>query len=542
MPETSPRAARPLPPAEALLAAIVDSSNDAIISRDLEGLVTSWNVAAERMSGYGAAEMIGRSLLKLFPADRLQEEAAILKRLTAGERVEHFETAWVRRDGTEFHVSLTISPIRDGEGRVVGASEIARDITKQRWLEAESAAAHARAQRESLLKHEFLAAISHEMRSPLQAILNWLAFLEMSGTTAEEMQEGLRVIRRNAETQRRIIQDVLDMSHVLSGRLKLRREAVEVREVVAGVVESQRPAAALKGVQLGAWESGPPRLVEADGTRLQQIVTNLVANALKFTPAGGRVAVETEWKEEVVEIVVRDDGEGIAPDFVPYVFDRFKQGERTAEGGAHGVGLGLAIVRHLAELHHGSVTCVSEGKGKGAVFTVVLPLARPARPGAAAAPAGAAEANEMRDRLAGVRVLLVDDEPDALGVLVRILAKAGAEARAATRAVEALATLDEWMPHVVVTDISMPEHDGHWLLREVRSRTVAAGGDVPVLALTALAGLASCAGFQRHLAKPVRPEVLIEAIRQLAVPRTGVTPTAAGTTDGEGPSGGATEG
>lgn len=523
--------------ANAHLAAIVQSSDDAIVSKDLNGVVQSWNAGAERMFGYSAAEVVGKSITILFPEDRLEEEGVILARLRSGERVDHFETVRRTKDGRLIDVSVSISPIRDASGQIVGASKVARDITERKRAEAERAkaasdreellasehAARKEAERHGRLKDEFLATLSHELRTPLSAVLGWTHVLRRGAVPGSELDEGLAVIERNARVQASLIDDLLDMSRIISGKLRLNIQPIELSSVVAAALESIRPAAEAKGVRLTQAIDVPLGWVSGDSARLQQIFWNLLSNAVKFTPRGGRVHVVLERVDSHVEVSVTDSGEGIAPEFLAVVFERFRQADASTTRRHGGLGLGLAIVRHLAELHGGTVRASSPGRGQGATFIVSLPLRAEAL--TRRQPSDISERDPHPSvpsiPLPGVRVLAVDDEADSRTFLERLLGEAGAEVHTAAGASEALEKLKHFRPDVLITDIGMPGMDGYTLLRQIRAIPRAQGGSVPAVALTAFARpedrrRALLAGFQMHVAKPVEPAELLAVVASLS--------------------------
>jgi PAS domain S-box-containing protein len=512
-------------PAELLYEAIVNSSEDAIASKDLQSIVKSWNNGAERIFGYSADEMVGQSIVKLLPADRQDEEAKILARLQRGEQVDHFETKRRRKDGKIIDVSLTISPIRNAQGVIVGASKIARDITDQKEALRKLAEAHEQLQRADRMKAEFLATLSHELRTPLSAILGWIQILKESASP-EEIAEGIPVIERNVRMQSQMIEDLLDMGRIESGKVSLDVQRVDLEAVVGAGIETVRPAATAKEIRLTSAFSDVSGIVMGDKDRLQQVVWNLLANAVKFTPKNGRIHVVVKRANSHVEIEVIDSGQGIAPEFLGEVFDRFRQADATTTRRHGGLGLGLAIVKHLAELHGGTVRVASEGEGQGATFTVCLPL-QPLRhesPDAAAQAQRDAAIDDAASKieLEGIKVLVVDDDQDSVSTVTRILERHGAEVCGAYSMEEALKEFPRFAPHVVVSDIGMPGHDGYELI--TRLRAMPGGRTVPAIALTALARSedrtrALRAGFQLHVAKPVDFIELVAIVQNLAALR-----------------------
>ena len=638
--------------------AIVESSDDAIISKDLNGIVQSWNPAAERIFGYTAAEMIGRPLATIFPPDRLKEEDEILARLRRGERIDHFETVRLRKDGTPLDISVTVSPIRGAGGEIIGASKIARDITEtrrsqqalaesearlravveatpecvkivasdgtlrymntaglqfieadggvptgarvldliapedretwrvhhervcagekltwefqiiglrgaRRWMETHAVplplpdgstgqlavtrditqrkaaererevlleserAARVEAERASRMKDEFLATLSHELRTPLNAILGWSSMLAGGVIDASQSKQAIDVIARNARSQAQIIEDLLDMSRIISGKIRLDVQRIDLPSVLKTAIESVRPAADAKGVKLTSVLDPTPGVVSGDANRLQQIFWNLLTNAVKFTPKGGRVQVLLERVNSHVEASVIDSGEGISPEFLPQVFDRFRQADASTTRKHGGLGLGLSIVKNLVELHGGSISVRSAGKNQGSTFTVSLPLTvvhpEPEHAGERRHPRvgdGGSSGGVDLD-LSGIKVLVVDDEPDARMLVQRLLEDRGATVVTAGSAEDGVARARDDRPNILISDVGMPGEDGYSLLKRVRALGAGHGGDVPAVALTAYARAEDrvrsvLAGFQMHIAKPVEPAELIATVASLA--------------------------
>ncbi|MDR3404910.1 MAG: PAS domain S-box protein [Chthoniobacter sp.] len=529
------------------LAAIVASSEDGIIGKDLHSIITSWNAGAERIFGYTAEEMVGQSIMRLIPEDRQEEEVEILSRIRRGDRMDHFETIRAAKDGRQINVSVTVSPIKDSAGQVVGASKVVRDVTDQKQAEAalkkaleEADAANlerlqvleserearSRAERASRMKDEFLATLSHELRTPLNAVLGWVNILQLEKSQGAELEEGLNVIERNARAQAQIIEDLLDMSRIISGKVRLDAQRVDLPTVLNEAIDTVLATAEAKGVRLVAEVDPFAGSISGDPHRLQQVFWNLLNNAIKFTPRDGKVQVRLKCINAHVEIAVIDTGEGIAPDFLPYVFDRFQQADASTTRRHGGLGLGLAIVKQLVELHGGKVSVSSEGRGHGATFTVELPLS-------------AAHVRSETERghahvvvresptlpaisLSDIHVLVVDDEADAREFVKRLLHHAGATVATAGSAREAMECIAAQRPDVLVCDIGMPEEDGYALIRQLRNSGDESGvRNLPAVALTAYARSedrtkAIRSGFQNHLAKPVEPAELLAIVGSLA--------------------------
>ena len=505
------------------LAAIVESSDDAIVSKDLDGIVTSWNRAAERMFGYSAAEMIGESIRVIVPADRQSEEDTVLALIRRGERVDHYETLRRRKDGTYLPISLTVSPIRTDDGVVIGASKIARDITERKAAEVERARLLAELQDASRLKDEFLATLSHELRTPLNAILGYARMMRTGIISAEKRTRVVDVIERNASSLAQIVEDVLDVSRIVSGKTRLEIQSVDLSAIVRDAAATALPAAQAKGIQIDVEFDPTAGPVSGDPERLRQVLWNLLSNAVKFTGPGGRVGASIERHDDYVELVVRDTGIGISADFLPHMFERFRQADAGTNRERGGLGLGLGIARQLVEMHGGTIHAESGGKGQGATFRVRLPLQptpcqpQPLREASGAAPNMTTVA--VPD-LRGVRVLAVDDDADALGMVREILETTGAYVSTAASAAEALALLEQGPADVMVADLGLPRMDGFELIAEIRRSTQPLVRSMPAAALTAYVRSedrlkALRCGFQLHLPKPIDPEALMSAVAML---------------------------
>jgi PAS domain S-box-containing protein len=523
--------------ATAYLAAIVESSDDAIISTDVQGTIKSWNLGAEKLYGYTEAEAVGKPVAMLIPPDRQHEESRILESIRKGERISHYETVRQRKDGIDLAISLTASPIQNRAGKVVGMSKTARDITWRKHAEAErerllvrESDARADAEEANRLKDEFLATISHELRSPLNAILGWARLLRDPDVREKELERALEIIERNSQAQARLIEDLLDVSRIVSGKLSVQMRPVTMNSTVQGVVADMRPSAEAKNIDLRLIDGEEIKLI-GDADRLQQVVWNLLSNAIKFTPEGGRIEVELKRVGERAELRVSDTGRGINPEFLPHVFDRFRQATGGDAKARAGLGLGLTIVRYIVEAHGGSVMADSSGLGHGATFICKFPLA-----GAEQEPIPAVERQQphleqlakaakaeagAEPSLKGVKVLVVDDDEDARDVLKAALNSYGAEVTTATGAPQALNTLASERMDVLVSDINMPGMDGYELIRRVRAMAPDQGGRIPAIALTAYARAedrlrALQSGYQTHVPKPVEPAELEIVVATLA--------------------------
>lgn len=496
---------------EARLAAIVDSSDDAIVSKTLDGIITSWNRGAEHIFGYTPDEAIGQHISLIIPEDRFEEERDVLARLRAGERVDHFETERQAKDGHRIDISLTVSPIKDQSGRIVGASKVARDISERKRIEAalRDASRH---------KDEFLAMLSHELRNPLNAMLGWMRLLRSGTLDSATEQHALAVVERNVDHQNRLIADLLDISRIAAGTLTLDVASLDLVPLVRGVAETMEPFAKAAGIALTTQLMDDSLPVRGDEERVRQIVGNLLSNALKFTPRGGLIRIEGAHVNGIVRLTVSDTGKGIDREFLPQVFERFTQ----AEGGksrTRGLGLGLAIVRQIVELHGGRVRVESAGLGHGATFTVDLPIAAVVADGV---PLTRTRASTGEGRpLDGVRVLVIEDHADSRELIAEILRQQGAEVTTVEDVRQALITARRIRPDVMICDIGMPDGNGVALIREVRTWSLDQGGGVPAVALTGYARPedrehALSAGFQIYLSKPAEPRVLVESVARLS--------------------------
>ena len=475
------------------------------------------------MFGYTAAEIVGKSIRTIIPAELQGEEDIVLEKIRAGEKVDHYETVRQRKDGTRLNVSLTVSPIHDASGIVIGASKIARDVTDRAMMERENARLFEEAQQANRIKDEFLAVLSHELRTPLNAIVGYSRLMRGNMLPPDQVTRAIETLERNARWLTQIVDDVLDISRIVSGKIRLDVQAVELASVLDNAVATVQPAADAKGVRLLSLID--PRIgpVSGDPDRLQQVVWNLLTNSVKFTPKGGRVQIRLERVNSHIEIVVSDTGIGISKEFLPYVFDRFRQADSGSTRKTGGLGLGLSIVRHLVEMHGGSVHATSAGEDQGATFTVKLPMmivqptAAHSREHPLAARRNALHA--LAD-LNGVKVLAVDDDADALGLLKDVLNASGAEVITAASAAAALEAISSFGPDAIVADIGMPEVDGFELIRRIRASEDPKVRDIPAAALTAFARSedrtrALQSGFEMHLSKPVDPGELVASVATL---------------------------
>ncbi len=382
-------------------------------------------------------------------------------------------------------------------------------------------AARGEAERASHLKDEFLATLSHELRTPLNAIVGWAQILD-TDSDQEELEEGLDAIRRNAYSQTRLIEDLLDLSRIISGKVRLDVQSVDLASVINAALESVRPAADAKEIRLNKMIDPHAGPVSGDPTRLQQVVWNLLTNSIKFTPKEGKVDIILEHVNSHLELTIHDTGIGIDPEYLPIIFERFRQVDSSTTRSYGGLGIGLSIVKQLIELHGGTVRAKSGGEGQGATFIITLPLSPIRGNGSREHPTAATHSKLDWGELdlAGVKVLVVDDEPDARALIQRVLSQCGAEVCTAGSAAEGLEQLRLFQPHVLVSDIGMPVTDGYQFIRAVRNLAPDEGGKTPAIALTAFARSedrmnAMLAGYQVHVAKPIEPQELAVTVRTL---------------------------
>jgi PAS domain S-box-containing protein len=484
----------------ARLAAIVEASDDAIIGKDLDGIVTSWNAGAERLFGYSAEEMVGRPISLLIPPDRRDEESQIRARLRHGEQVNHFESIRNTKDGQLIDVSMTISPIRDDRGRIVGASKIARDISDRKRLERELRRRLEELAEADRRKDEFLAMLAHELRNPLAAISSAVQLTTLIGAQ-DQIRRSMDVINRQLKHLSRLIDDLCDVSRITRGKIQLRKERLDVAMVLRSAIESVRPLIETRRHNLTVTIPAQPLLAEADPVRLEQIITNLLTNAAKYTDSGGQIWVSAERDGEEIAIKVRDAGMGIPAEQLPRLFDLFAQGARSLARSEGGLGIGLTLVRSLTEMHGGSVTATSAGPGTGSEFVVRLPAALTLSD-ACEEPKSQAEPGPRR----GSRVLVVDDNVELAQGLANLLKLLNHEVWTAYDGPTGLEAARGHRPEVVLLDIGLPGLDGYQVAEQLRQEEF--GKDVLLIAVTGYGQeedrqQAFSAGFDHFLTKPV---------------------------------------
>jgi len=487
--------------ANALLAAVVESSDDAIISKTLDGTIVSWNAGAERLFGYTSSEAIGRPITLVIPEDRWEEETGIIERLGRGERVDHFETVRRTKGGRDIHVSLTISPIKDESGTIIGASKVVRDITERRKIDEERREADRR-------KDEFLATLAHELRNPLAPIRYATQILRLAGNDPGQRADALAMMDRQLEQMVRLIDDLLDVSRISRGKLEMRREPLDVADAVRLAVESSRPLVQASEQELVVHLPDRPAHVEADLQRLAQVFANLLNNASKFTAPGGRITLEVAERGREVAVTVGDSGVGIPKDKLRTIFDLFTQLDGTLEREQAGLGIGLTLGKRIVELHGGTIEARSEGEGRGSTFVVTLPTTtrRIAETGAAPAVAHRGE---------GKSILIVEDNRDGADSLAMLLGVDGHEIHIARDGQEALEVAARIRPDVVLLDIGLPKLNGYEVCRRIRQEPW--GRSIAIFALTGWGQeedrkRSDEAGFDGHLVKPVRYDDVMELL------------------------------
>jgi PAS domain S-box-containing protein len=531
------RAQKNIREAERRYRSVIDNIADyAIFMTDPEGVISTWNGGAEAILGYSGAEVAGKGL-ELFstPAD-IAENTVAHQLEQARKSGRASGDGWkIRKDGQRLFIEGLSVSVHDEAGSLVGIAHFFQDVTERHRIETEreqllesERAARGEAERASRTKDEFLATLSHELRTPLSAILGWTQVMRKIKGVPDEVTNALTVIERNARSQAQIIADLLDMSSIISGKVRLDVQRTDLASVITATVETVRPAVTAKGIRLQVVLDPMAGPVRGDPNRLQQVLWNLLTN-VKFTHKDGRISVTLARVSSHLEIEVTDNGEGIDPVFLPHMFDRFRQADASTTRKHGGLGLGLSIVKQLVELHGGTISVKSAGRGTGATFRITLPLMATVEeslvpPKVRKHPAQSAEVPRVETldavELAGTRVLVVDDEPDSRALIQRLLQDCHAVVTTAASALEALQVLDRDVPDVIVSDIGMPGEDGFSLIRRVRALDGKIGM-TPAVALTAYARIedrvkAIQSGFQSHLSKPVEPVELVTMVESLA--------------------------
>ena len=526
-----------------------DLAAQGIITTDSELNIVEWNHWLEEHTERRAAEVIGKNLLALFPElterrlDRhykwaLEGQVRVLSQALHGYLIA-MPAVSGEHGYEQMQQAVRISPLSH-EGRVIGTLTIVEDVTERVAREAELQAqveersrllsseklARNEAERANRLKDEFLATISHELRNPLNAILGWAHMMRLGKLTAANTERAVETIYRNAKSQSQLVADLLDVSRIISGKLRLDVRTVDLISIVTAAVDSIRPAADAKSIRLQTMLDPAAGPITGDADRLQQIVWNLLTNAVKFTPKGGRIGVKVQRIDSHVEIVVSDSGLGINKEFLPYVFDRFRQADASSTRLHGGLGLGLSIVHQLVDLHGGTVRVHSEGEGKGATFTITLPfvgvVTSSEEPEAVhPTPSDEVLSFDGLPSLQGLRILVVDDEPDTRELIQEVLQECGADVITSPSAADALIAIEQHQPDILISDLGMPDEDGYSLISKIRALPAEQGGLIPAAALTAYARAEDRmrvlrSGFQFHLPKPVDSAELVTVVASLA--------------------------
>ncbi len=540
-------------PKETLLNAAVlhwmhELAAQGIVLTDGELNIVEWNNWMQEHTGKRAQEVVGKNLLELFPelterrVDRhykwaLEGQVRVLSQALHGYLIE-MPVVSGEHGYPQMQQAVRISPL-SRDGRVIGTLTIIEDVTERVAREAELQSqieartrllaseklARSEAERANRLKDEFLATISHELRNPLNAIMGWAHMLQVGKLDQANAERAVETIYRNAKSQSQLVADLLDVSRIISGKLRLDVRTVDLIYIVNAAIDSIRPSAEAKGIRLQTILDPSAGPISGDADRLQQVVWNLLTNAVKFTPKGGKIQVTVQRINSHVEIVVSDSGIGISKEFLPYVFDRFRQADGTTTRIHGGLGLGLSIVRQLVDLHGGSASVESEGEGKGATFTITLPFvgvinqkeAEPATP----THGDQIVTFEGLPSLEGLKVLVVDDEADTRELIREVLKECRSEVVMCRSAAEALEALEQHRPDILISDLGMPDEDGYSLISKIRALPPERGGQIPAAALTAYARAEDRmrvlrSGFQFHLPKPVDSAELVTVVASLA--------------------------
>jgi PAS domain S-box-containing protein len=512
---------------EALSRSVLNNTVDCVMVMTFDGCIVYMNppgLAANDLDTFDQID--GKKWPELWPPEVRALVSQSVRDAAAGATCR-FSGFCPTAKGVPKWWDVIVTPVYDAHNKADRLTATSRDITEQRQASEALLAAKSEVERQSRIKDEFLATLSHELRTPLQSVVGWTEVLRGGPQDEQEWQQGLDVIARNAHAQTRIIEDLLDMSRILAGKVRLDVQKVHLDSVLETALETVRPAAEAKGIRLNSVLDSHIQPIIGDPSRLQQVFWNLLSNAIKFTPRDGRVHLTLERVNSHLEVSISDTGSGIAPEFLPYVFDRFRQADASTTRRHGGLGLGLAIVKHLTELHGGTVKVKSAGAGKGSTFIVALPVAllqldgaEEHRPPPQAPPPSEPEHLPTVD-LSGVSIIAVDDEEDARSLLDKILTRSGATVRTAGSAQAALALIRQRPPDILISDVGMPGEDGYSLIRAVRALSPAEGGRIPALALSAytrkedrIRSLSE--GFQMHLSKPAEPLELLAVVMSLA--------------------------
>jgi PAS domain S-box-containing protein len=512
----------------ARLAAIVASSDDAIVSKTLDGVIQSWNAGATRIFGFQEDEMIGKPITTIIPPELHDEERRILDQVRRGERIDHFDTTRLTKDGRRIAISLTVSPVRDSRGTIVGASKVARDVSERKSAERalRESEQQLRASEEALReadrrKDEFLALLAHELRNPLAPIRYALATNKKEGRTPEQQKRAEEVIERQVTHMSRLLDDLLDVSRITRGTLELRKNPTELTLIVGSAIETARPILDSKHHTLALDLPKHAVRLDADAVRLSQVFSNLLINAAKYTDSGGHIQLRAAQHGNEVVVAIRDNGIGISSDMLPRLFTLFSQDQSARARAEGGLGVGLSLVRGLVALHGGSVDAISDGPGRGSEFSVRIPVGTPLESPDVEAAA------DVPVPGAGLKILVVDDNRDAADTCAILLELSGHHVQTAYTGQRALERAEMYRPHVILLDIGIPDVDGYQLARKVRASSW--GRKTVLIAVTGWGQeedrrRAFEAGFDHHLTKPIEAETVESLIQSLG---TALQPTKA---------------
>jgi PAS domain S-box-containing protein len=498
----------------ALLAAIVDSSDDAIVSKTLEGRILSWNRGAARIFGYESREVVGKPITIIVPPELHAEEQQILEKLRRGERIDHFDTIRLTKDGRRIAISLTVSPVRAADGTVIAASKVARDVSERKLAEQRLQESEEALRLADRRKDEFLALLAHELRNPLAPIRYALAANRKPGRTPEQRQRAEEIIERQITHMTRLLDDLLDISRITRGTLELKKSRTELTSIIGAAIETARPLLDAKHHNLVLDLPTEPVQLEADVVRLAQVFSNLLINAAKYTDPGGRIQLRAVHEPGTLVVSVSDSGIGISAELLPRVFTMFFQSHQALARAEGGLGVGLALVKGLVMLHGGSVHAHSEGPGKGSEFIVQLPTGAPLPE---TLDAEAETACPSAD--AGLKILVVDDNRDAADTCTMLLEASGHHVQTAYTGRQALELARTFRPHAMLLDIGLPDIDGYKLAQHVRAAPW--GYSAVLVAVTGWGQeqdrrRAVEAGFDQHLVKPISAETVESLLQSLA--------------------------
>lgn len=511
---------------------LFETAHDGILILDADsGKIVDVNRFMVDLLELSPSYFIGKELWQIGVFGDVAENKAAMATLLKVGGIRYEDLPLLNRDGRQIPVEF-VSNVYEEHGKKVIQCNV-RDISDRKRFQRERDAMFANekslrieSEAANRTKDVFLATLSHEMRTPLNAILGWASIIRQRDCTPEEVQEGILVIERNVRAQAQLIDDVLDISRIVSGKLQLEIAPAELSSIINEAIDTVRPAATVKGIRFQVDLDPVASHVSCDPLRIRQVIWNILTNSIKFTQSGGKITIKLSRDRSTARIEIADDGQGIAPDLLPYIFDRFRQGEGGSKRQFGGLGLGLSLVKTLVELHGGQVVAHSDGPARGALFTIHLPL-RAVRlaPGVQADPKNTSPTESALPRLDGLRILVVDDEADARDLLVKVLKDAGAVTSAAASVVEALQIIETVQPQILLSDIAMPIQDGYDLIRQIR-KSGRLARDLPAIALTAFAHKddirqALLAGFQMHVAKPIDPYDLVTVVASITG-RTGL--------------------